>query len=227
MYLKRVNPAVPQAVIDMIPLYISEGAAEGVRGDIAFAQSCLETGNFTFSKSAVTLNQNNFAGMGVTKNGMKGLSFDTPQFGIRCQIQHLKAYATTDELKKESIDPRFKYVTRGSAPYVQWLGIQENPQRLGWAAGEGYGEKILTILSKILSISVSEENTFKPYKVRVSISNLNIRKGPGTDYAKLGRFTGKGSFTIVEECAGKGSVRGWGRLKSGAGWISLDYVQKL
>ena len=227
VYLKKVNPAVPQSVLEMLPLYLSEGAAEGVRGDIAFAQSCLETGNFTFSKSAVTLDQNNFAGMGVTQNGMKGLPFDTPQLGIRCQIQHLKAYASTDALMNENIDPRFKYVSRGSAPYVQWLGIQENPQRLGWAAGEGYGEKILTILSKILSISVSEEKTFKPYMVRVSISNLNIRKGPGTDYSKTGKYTGKGSFTIVEECAGKGSGRGWGRLKSGAGWISLDYVQKL
>ena len=66
-YIKKVNPKAPDSVIKMIPLYISEGAIEGVRGDIAFAQSCLETGNFTFSESAVTLDQNNFCGMGVTK----------------------------------------------------------------------------------------------------------------------------------------------------------------
>ena len=71
-----------------------KGNAEGVRGDIAFAQSCLETENFGFSGSAVTLDQNNFCGMGVTSNGMKGNSFDTPQLGIRAQIQHLKAYAS-------------------------------------------------------------------------------------------------------------------------------------
>ena len=59
-YIKKVNPKVADSVIKMIPLYISEGAVEGVRGDIAFAQSCLETGNFTFSGSAVTLSQNNF-----------------------------------------------------------------------------------------------------------------------------------------------------------------------
>src|SRR5699024_7862117 len=93
-YIKAKNPQVPQSVLDMIPLYLSEGKTEGVRGDIAFAQSCLETGNFTFSGSAVTLEQNNFCGMGVTSNGMKGNSFDTPQFGIRAQIQHLKAYAS-------------------------------------------------------------------------------------------------------------------------------------
>ena len=66
-----------------------------------------------------------------------------------------------------------------------------------------------------------------PFTVKVSISNLNIRKGPGTDYAKTGKFTGKGVFTIVEMQTGKGSDTGWGRLKSGAGWISLDYTEKI
>jgi hypothetical protein len=65
------------------------------------------------------------------------------------------------------------------------------------------------------------------YKVKVSISDLNIRKGPGTNYAKTGKYTGKGTFTIVETKSGKGSTAGWGRLKSGAGWISLDYAVKV
>ena len=124
-YVKRKNPDAAQSVLDMVPLYLSEGETEGVRGDVAFAQSCLETGNFTFSGSAVTPEQNNFAGMGVTQNGRKGLSFDTAQFGIRCQVQHLKAYACREALVNENIDPRFKYVTRGCAPYVEWLGIRE------------------------------------------------------------------------------------------------------
>ena len=42
-YIKEVNPQVPDSVVKMIPLYIAEGTVEGVRGDIAFAQSCLET----------------------------------------------------------------------------------------------------------------------------------------------------------------------------------------
>ena len=66
-----------------------------------------------------------------------------------------------------------------------------------------------------------------PFLVKVSITDLNIRKGPGTDYAKTGKFTGKGVFTIVEVKSGKGSTTGWGRLKSGAGWISLDYAAKI
>lgn len=155
-YIKKVNPAVSKSVIDMIKYYISEGEAEGVRGDIAFAQSCLETGNFTFSGSAVTLDQNNFAGIGVTQNGMKGNSWATPQLGIRAQIQHLKAYASTERLFGKCVDPRFTYVVRGCAEFVEWLGIQENPHRYGWAAGKGYGAKILEILDKILEMKTEK-----------------------------------------------------------------------
>ena len=127
-YLKAKNPKVAQSVLDMAPLYLSEGAAEGVRGDIAFAQSCLETGNFGFAGSAVTLEQNNFCGMGVTANGMNGNSFDTPQLGIRAQVQHLKAYASIEPLKGECIDPRFKYVARGCAEVVEWLARRRIPR---------------------------------------------------------------------------------------------------
>ena len=79
------------------------------------------------------------------------------------------------------------------------------------------------------STSTKSESTSSSitYKVKVSISDLNIRKGPGTNYAKTGKYTGKGTFTIVETKSGKGSTAGWGKLKSGAGWISLDYAKKL
>ena len=158
-YIKAKNPSVPQSVLDMISLYLSEGAAEGIRGDVAFAQSCLETGNFTFAGSAVTLDQNNFCGMGVTENGMKGNSFATPQAGIRAQIQHLKAYANTVALNGACVDPRFSYVTRGCAEYVEWLGQKENPNGKGWATGAGYGEKILSILAAILATAEPETET--------------------------------------------------------------------
>ena len=62
--------------------------------------------------------------------------------------------------------------------------------------------------------------------VRVAIANLNIRHGPGTNYARTGQFTGVGTFTIVEESDGQGASK-WGKLKSGAGWISLDFATKV
>ncbi len=228
-YLKKKNPSVPQSVLDMIPLYISEGEAEGVRGDIAFAQSCLETGNFTFSGSAVTLPQNNFCGLGVTQRGKAGLSFESPQLGIRAQIQHLKAYASTDKLRKARIDPRFRYVTRGCAPYAEWLGQKENPQGKGWAAGEKYGEKILSILKAIVSegkVQFMESLTLSaPYMVRVSIPDLNIRRGPGTSYPKTGKFTGVGVFTVVEEKDGWGLLKAYQEKRDG--WISLAFTTRM
>ena len=60
-----------------------------------------------------------------------------------------------------------------------------------------------------------------PFLVRVSTNMLPIRTGPAKDYTKTGRMTGIGVFTIVEE------KNGWGRLKSGAGWINLGLAQRL
>lgn len=171
-YIKKVNPQVSDSVTKMISLYITEGSTEGVRGDIAFAQSCLETGNFTFSGSAVTLDQNNFCGLGVNITGKKGCSFKTAKEGIRAQIQHLQAYACTDGLKQKCIDPRYTYVSRGCAEYVEHLGIQENPKGHGWAAGKNYGAQIIEILNAILSTG-KEENTMDITKM-ISKKNCYI-----------------------------------------------------
>ncbi|MEA4900604.1 MAG: N-acetylmuramoyl-L-alanine amidase [Desulfitobacterium sp.] len=77
--------------------------------------------------------------------------------------------------------------------------------------------------------SADEPATLEPYRVRVTIENLNIRTGPGTDYGALGKYTGKGVFTIIEEADGAGASK-WGLLKSYKskrnGWISLDYAAK-
>ena len=66
---------------------------------------------------------------------------------------------------------------------------------------------------------------FKSYTVQVTANSLNIRKGPGTNFAINGSITNKGVYTIIEEAAGTGAKL-WGKLKSGAGWISLDFTQK-
>ena len=66
-----------------------------------------------------------------------------------------------------------------------------------------------------------------PFLVKVSIPDLNIRKGAGTNTAKTGAYTGVGVFTILEVKDGKGADAGWGKLKSGAGWISLDFCQRV
>ena|GEM_PF-1916581 len=67
---------------------------------------------------------------------------------------------------------------------------------------------------------------FQPYTVRITVDALNIRKGPGTDYVVVGVIRDRGVYTIVEESSGEGATA-WGRLKSGVGWIGLDFVSKL
>ena len=76
-------------------------------------------------------------------------------------------------------------------------------------------------------LTVEKPKADVPYMVQVSASDLNIRKGPGTNYGKTGCVTGKGVFTIVEVSGGSGSTTGWGKLKSGAGWISLDFAKRV
>ena len=158
-----------------------------------------------------------------------GLSFESPQLGIRAQVQHLKAYASTDALVGEGIDPRFRYVKRGCAPYVEWLGQKENPQGKGWAAGEKYGEKILSILKAVMDegkVQFMESLTLSaPYMVRVSIPDLNIRRGPGTSYPKTGKFTGVGVFTVVEEKDGWGLLKAYQEKRDG--WISLAFTTRI
>ena len=76
----------------------------------------------------------------------------------------------------------------------------------------------------------SELQSIVPFLFQVTIPDLNIRKGPGTNYDKTGLCTGAGLFTIVEVQPGKGSKLGWGLLKSYIkernGWISLDFGKK-
>ncbi len=191
-YIKAKRPGVEQSVIDMIPLYISEGKAEGIAGDVAFAQSCIETGNFAFPAEtcAVTLAQNNFAMMGVTATFAKGESFATPQLGIRAQIQHLKAYANSEALVGACVDPRFKYVARGSAPYVEWLGQQENPNGKGWAAAKGYGARILAVLAETRGTKIAEDKPAedKPAADTLAIGDVVTMQGGAPVYGRNREF---------------------------------------
>lgn len=134
-------------------MFIEEGEAEGVRGDVAFAQSLHETGYFKFG-GIVLPTQNNYAGIGALNGNATGqaASFPDPRTGVRAQIQHLKAYASTEALANECVDPRFSLVARGVAPYVEWLGAADNPQGCGWAVpGAGYGANIVRLLGQIMA----------------------------------------------------------------------------
>ena len=123
---------------DFCKIVVSEAKAEGVKAEVVFGQICKETGFLRFGGD-VEPEQCNFAGIGATGGGAKGASFPDVQTGIRAQVQHLKAYASDEPLNQECVDPRFSYVKRCAAIYVEWLGVHENPTGAGWATGVNYG----------------------------------------------------------------------------------------
>lgn len=151
---KNASPQLPSCTVEELArMFIEEGEAEGVRGDVAFAQSLHETGYFKFG-GIVLPSQNNYAGIGALNGNAAGqaASFPDPRTGVRAQIQHLKAYASTEALVNECVDPRFSLVVRGVAPYVEWLGAADNPQGRGWAVpGAGYGANIVKLLGQIMA----------------------------------------------------------------------------
>lgn len=95
--------------------------------------------------------------------------------------------------------------------------------------GQGYYEKhaggLETEPEKPASGGMT--NADCPFLVRVMAKDLRIRKGNGTDTAWTGKYGPSGVYTIIEVKSGKGSEAGWGRLKSGAGWIALDYAKRV
>lgn len=130
--------------------FIKVGNKYGIRGDIAFCQSIIETGWFKFSGgTAVTPDQHNYCGMGVTSKGMKGAIFNTIEDGVTAQIQHLFAYATKTAIPTGDtlLDPRFKYVTRGIAP--NWEDLSNR-----WAMNANYGTHILDMYSQLIKTPI-------------------------------------------------------------------------
>ena len=131
-------------------IYYEEAQAEGLKAEVAFCQAMKETGWLQFGGD-VKASQCNFAGIGATGGGVSGASFKDVRTGVRAQMQHLKAYANTLPLNNACVDPRFKYVKRGSAPYVEWLGKNANPNGVGWAPAANYGTSIVQMMNKLLS----------------------------------------------------------------------------
>lgn len=141
-----------KGIKDFCELYYTECLKYGVNPEVAFCQAMKETAFLKFGGD-VKKDQYNFAGLGATGGGASGAEFKSIQEGIRAQVQHLAAYATEGLSEKDladpCVDPRFQYVRKGSAPYVEWLGQKENPFGEGWATAEGYGTSIVDYMNKL------------------------------------------------------------------------------
>lgn len=194
-YLLSVNknPKFSKQIsaLDFCQLFIDVCAKEGVRGDLAFAQSCKETGNFNFNGD-VEYTQNNFAGLGATGGGVKGCIFNSIEEGILAQAQHLKTYATKDELNEKCVDPRrtnwFVKVKSGTSPHIETLGgtwavpgyntSKYSSLEAANKAQDSYGYDILKILNKILN--VKEEEKVMAYKVALDAGHGSNTAGKRT-----------------------------------------------
>jgi len=160
----------PDFSMEIAEAYYEIGSRYGIRGDVALCQAIIETGWFKFRDgTAVTPDQYNFCGLGVTRLGVKGNAFSSIQEGVTAQIQHLYAYATRSSLPdgEELVDARFKLVSRGCAP--TWEGLSGR-----WAANKSYGKDILNLYSKMSSRyagSKKKKSDKKPQDKPVEIIN--------------------------------------------------------
>ncbi|SRR5579883_772785 len=141
LFLKNHNQTALTQFPDIAKLYREEAMIEGVNYDIAFCQMCVETGFLRFG-GEIQAKQNNFAGLGTIGGSSEAASFENPRLGVRAHIQHLKAYASLEPLVKETVDPRFRFVTRGVAPLIDQLSGR-------WSADTEYGTKIKAMLKQL------------------------------------------------------------------------------
>lgn len=136
-------------VLQIVKLYIEEAEKEGVNHDIAFIQMCHET-DFLKYTGVVKPSQNNFCGLGTVNDDTPGETFASAQEGIRAHIQHLKAYASKQDVNHELVDNRFYFVERGIAPVVEKLTGR-------WATDSLYHQKIRKLFRRLEDFAESKK----------------------------------------------------------------------
>lgn len=142
----RANTTVP--IEQLIPMYIEEGNLAGVRGDVAFVQSVIETGSFTFPGGGLVAGRdNNFAGIGACDSCAHGFQFPDARTGVRAQMQALRIYAdpwsTNANLGSWPVMPsNIGVYTHGKVPF--WMGLAGT-----WATAQHYGITIRRIYAEI------------------------------------------------------------------------------
>lgn len=131
------------SIEEFCSIVFEEAEGEGVRAEVLFCQMMWETGWLKFGGDVLP-DQCNFGGLGATGGGVRGNSFPDVRTGVRAQVQHLKAYASTEPLNNACVDSRFSYVTRGIAPEIEGLSGT-------WAVDSSYGTSIYNEVQKLLA----------------------------------------------------------------------------
>jgi len=140
--------------------FVDEGGAEGVRADLAWAQSIIETGSFGFAGSMVRPSDHNYAGIGACDSCSTGFRYPTPELGVRAQVQLLRTYAdrgaTTARLARPPVGRAPEDIgVRGCCS--TWMALSGV-----WATGPQYGARILTVYNDLLRYAVERHRVAVP-----------------------------------------------------------------
>ena len=183
----------------------------------------------------------------IRVNGISGSSNDYQAVTIEVARDTKHPYTITDKAMAALIELCADICRRNGIKQLLWKGdkklvgkvAQQNLTVHRWFAnkacpGDYIYERLGDIAAKVnakLGVSsvptasaISESKV--PYKVRITATDLRIRKGPGTNTAIVQKAIAPGVYTIVSEATGEGATK-WGKLKSGVGWVSLDFCKKL
>ena len=189
----------------------------------------------------------NGANVPIRVNGISGSSNDYQAVTIEVACDAAHPYAITEKAMAALIELCADICRRNGIKKLLWSGDKNlvgNPSKQNltvhrWFANKAcpgdyiyqrLGDIATKVNAKLGSSSVPTTPAAPvsnvPYKVRITATNLRIRKGPGTDTAIAQNAIKPGVYTIVSEAIGTGATK-WGKLKSGVGWVSLDFCKKL
>ena len=178
-------------------------------------------------------------------NGISGSSNDYQAVTIEVACEAKHPYAITEKAMAALIELCTDICRRNGIKKLLWSGDKNlvgNPAKQNltvhrWFAnkacpGDYIYQRLGDIAAKVnakLGVTPPAETkpvSTVPYKVRITATDLRIRKGPGTNTDIVQKAIKPGVYTIVSEATGQGAIL-WGKLKSGIGWVSLDYCKKL
>ena len=220
-FVKSKNPGWSFSY-EIAKQYHDQGVKWGIRGDVALAQACVETGWFRYTGgTAVTPDDHNYCGLGVTTLGYKGCQFGSIATGVSAHLQHLWAYATTAGLPSgwTLVDPRFNYVRRGCATTFENLGYGH------WAAAGGYGSSIMSIYNEMKNFKMANP------KLTASETTFTItaKKGEASP-TKTVTITAENLATPIKMVANAtilkyATASGWDEYKGGKLNVSVDMTK--
>jgi hypothetical protein len=149
------TPHITVSIDELAQYYIEESAKIGVRGDVAWAQSILETGGFGFEGSMVEPEDNNFAGIGACDSCTRGFQFANARVGVRAQMQLLRVYTDRSVTRDSLPDPLV-------LPGTLRLGFRGRVQSWWdltgtWATANDYGIRVYNLYMGIVETTRATE----------------------------------------------------------------------